>query len=91
MELLDKEETKAMCCFLLARCYQTRNPIPELVKNKYGYKEVKKVNYNGEEYSSFELYELRNPYLGQMKREFSNTQTYKEAYSQCNNLRQYLD
>lgn len=90
-ELLTNEETKAMSCFLLARCYQTRCPLPEFTKSKYGYESEKTTMYKGEEYSKRELWELKNPYLGEMKENYSHTNTYKEAFSKCSNLRNYLE
>ncbi|PCJ67623.1 MAG: hypothetical protein COA58_00365 [Bacteroidetes bacterium] len=91
LDLLEKDEVKAMCCFLLARCYQTRCPEPKMKKNESGYMVESQTIYKGKEYYIHDLYQKQNPYLGQLRQDFSHTKTYKEAYSMCNNLRHYLD
>ena len=88
-KLTDQEE-KAKCCFLLAKCVQKRAPVPPMVMNEYGYKEAGMIKYNGEEYGAYGLHSLTNPYLLEMDKLYSTTETYKQARSECSYLRYIL-
>jgi hypothetical protein len=84
-KLTDTEE-QAKCCFMLAKCVQKQCPMPEFMKNEYGYDEEKMINYLGVDYDIYLYKSKTNPYLQEMARKYNSTKTYQEAKLGCSYL-----
>jgi hypothetical protein len=92
--LLENRETKAMTCFLLAKCYQTRAPQNKSVSEEDGdfsWSVLDPIEYKGGLYESFELHSLTNPYFKTLKYDFGDTETYRIAFDECSYLEYFLD
>ncbi len=93
-ENLENQEAKAMACFLLARCHQSRAPIndSELVDHgDFTWREWVLIDVDGVEYDSYTYHSLTNPFLKKFKEEFYETTTYKNATTECSYIELFLD
>lgn len=85
MEASNNKEFKAKCLFMMAKCSQKQIRQPQY--SDFGYDNWEKYDAGRKTYlSSF----MNNKYFPQLKQEYGNTAFYKEAFSTCSYLRDFI-
>lgn len=81
LPLLNADEEKAQCTFLLAKCWQKRCPAKMVYNTEYKYME---------DLSDYVGHSKNNPYFKALATQFKNTKLQQQVFNSCSYYRMYL-
>jgi len=81
-------EFKARCTFMAAKCSQTQIPVPESWEQRLADAKFD-IKFEGND-QGYSKAVRNNPYFTDLKKNYSKTEFYKVAVSECSYLRDYL-